>query len=306
MRRVVLLLVFVLMLFMLPVNAGAASDVTLENLTIQLWPDHDQLAVLVIYDFNLDANTPLPATMRFQIPSSANLAAVASDSGGALVDVAHDLLAAQGNSQVVTFTITDQAGYHLEYYLPYTLEGKVRNFVFTWPGDYAVKSFNLALQKPSAATNITTDPLLADIPSDQNGFAYQATSILTLAAHQTFSLKVRYENDSDTLSASTLRIQPSSPLTDTLPGQVSLMTYVPWVLAGLALLLIVGGISWYWFSSRGSTGSSERRRHISARDKTPDDATQDRQVYCHQCGKRAQTDDRFCRTCGAELRQGEA
>ena len=306
MRRIVLLLVCAVMLFMLPVNAGAASDVTLENLTIQLWPDHDQLAVLVIYDFNLDANTPLPATMRFQIPSSANLAAVARDSNGALVDVGHELLTAQGDNRVVTFTITEQAGYHLEYYLPYTLEGKVRNFVFTWPGDYAVKSFNLALQKPSAATNITTDPLLADIPSDQNGFAYQATSILTLAAQQTFSLKVRYENDSDTLSASTLRVQPSSPLTDTLPGQVSLVTYIPWVLAGLALLLIVGGISWYWFSSRGSTGSPKRGRHLSARAKAPDDATQDRQVYCHQCGKRAQTDDRFCRTCGAELRQGEA
>jgi hypothetical protein len=306
MRRVVLLLVFVLMLFMLPVNAGAAPVVTLENLTIQLWPDHDQLAVLVIYDFNLDANTPLPTTMRFQIPSSANLAAVASDSGGTLVDVAHELLTAQGDNRVVTFTITDQTSYHVEYYLPYTLEGKVRNFVFTWPGDYAVKSFNLALQKPSAATNIATDPVLADIPSDQNGFAYEATSILTLAAQQTFSLKVRYENDSDTLSASTLRIQPSSPLTDTLPGQVSLVTYIPWVLAGLALLLIVGGISWYWFSSRGSTGSPKRRQRLSARAKTPDDATQDRQVYCHQCGKRAQTDDRFCRTCGAELRQGEA
>ncbi|MGC1377279.1 MAG: zinc ribbon domain-containing protein [Anaerolineales bacterium] len=306
MRRIVLLLVFVAMLFTLPANARAAPDVTLENLTIQLWPDHDELAVLVIYDFNLNADTPLPATMRFQIPSSANLAAVASASGGTLVDVAHELSAAQGNNQVVTFAITEQTSYHLEYYLPYTLEGKVRNFVFTWPGDYAVTSFNLALQKPSAATNITTDPVLADIPSDQNGFAYQATSTLKLAAGQTFSLKVRYENDNDTLSASTLKVQPSSPLTDNLPGQVSVMTYIPWVLAGLALLLIAGGIGWYWLSSRGSTGSPKRGWRVSARDKTATDATQDRQVYCHQCGKRAQADDRFCRTCGAELRRGEA
>jgi len=104
--------------------------------------------------------------------------------------------------------------------------------VFTWPGDYAVKSFNLIFQKPSAATDITTDPVLTDISSDKNGFAYQATSVLTLAAKQTFSIRVRYENDSDTLSASVLNVEPISPLTDNVPGQVSLMTYIPWVLAG--------------------------------------------------------------------------
>jgi len=93
MRRLFLLLVLVLVLFTLSGKARAASDVTLENLTIQLWPDHDQLAVLVIYDFVLDANTPLPAALHFRIPLNANLAEVSRESGGASVKLAYDLSA---------------------------------------------------------------------------------------------------------------------------------------------------------------------------------------------------------------------
>jgi hypothetical protein len=305
MRRVVLLSLFVMMLFTLPGSARAESNVVLETLTIQLWPDYDQLNVLVIYDFSLDANTTLPAVVHFQMPSNADLAAVAKNSDGGLLTVEHNLSAAQDGGSIVTFTVTDETGYHLEYYLPYTLEGQVRNFVFTWPGDYAVKSFKLALQDPSTATSISTEPSLKDIPPDKNGFVYQSTSVLKLAAQETFTLKVQYENESDTLSASTLNVQPSSSLTEDVPGQVSLMTYVPWVLAVLAFVLIAGGMGWYWFSSKGSTGFAKPGRRRKAREKPADAAEQDRQIYCHQCGKRAQADDRFCRTCGAELRQGE-
>ncbi len=304
MRRVVLLLVFLSILFALPGSAGAGSDVILESLTIQLWPDHDQPAVLVIYDFTLDANTTLPVSMRFKVPSSASLVAVARNSENGMLKVKHELTL-QDAGGVATFTVAEHASYHLEYYVPYMLEGSARNFFFTWPGDYAAKSFTLILQEPIAATNILTDPLLANIPVGKDGFSYQATQVLKLAAQETFELAVYYENESDTLTVSTLSVKPSSPLTENLPGQVSLMTYAPWILAGLALILIVGGIGWYWFSSRGEAGSSRLRRPRIARRKTTDAPAQDREIYCHQCGKRAQPNDRFCRTCGVGLKQAD-
>ena len=306
MRRCILLGLFALMLFALPVGAGAATNVTLENLTIQLWPDYDRLAVLVIYDFLPDANTALPVTVSFQMPSNAELVAVAKNSNGALLTVEHELPVPQGNNSVVTFTLSEKTVYHLEYYLPYTQAGKVRNFVFTWPGDYAVKALSVALQKPSAATNIITDPVLTEIVPDKSGFAYQSIAVNNLAAQEIFTLTVRYQNENDTLTASTLSVQPSAPLTENVPGQVSLTAYLPWVLAGLALVLIVGGIGWYWYSSRGSASPAKGRRRKPVRQETPRDEGNDAQVYCHQCGKRARSDDRFCRTCGAQLRQGES
>ena len=303
MRRLIWVLVLVL-LWMLPFNVKAASDVKLESLTVQLWPDYDRLSVLVIYDFHLGEDVALPTTVRFETPPGAEVVAVAKDSDNGLLTVEYNESAGQEDGKVVTFAVGEKAGYHIEYYLPYALEGQTRDFVFTWPGDYAVEAFTLALQEPISATNLTTDPALTKVPQDKkDGFSYQATSNLKLAARQSFSIHVRYDNDSDTLSASTLRVQPSSSLTETLPGQVSVMTYVPWILAILAVVLIVGGIGWYWFSSRGSGESPRpRRRRKTMQKPALEQESGSQEVYCHECGKRAQADDRFCRTCGTQLR----
>jgi hypothetical protein len=190
--------------------------------------------------------------------------------------------------------------------MPYQLEGTIRNFAFAWPGDYAVKAFRVVLQKPTAATDLTTDPMLSELSKDADGFSYLSTETATLAAQATFTLRVRYQNDTNTLSASNLTVQPSSSLTEDIEGQVSLTTYLPWILAVLALILIVGGFGWYWFSSRGSGVYPPReQRRVARKRKAEKTAEAGSQVYCHQCGQRARSDDRFCRTCGAQLRQPE-
>ena len=301
MRKLIVLLFFTLM-FTFPAGAQAQAAIILENLKIQLWPDHDQPKVLVIYDFLLTANTSLPALMHFQMPANADLVAVAKNAEGGLLTVEHTL-APDGRS--VSFMVSDKTTYHLEYYMPYQLNGTMRDFVFIWSGDYAVTSFTLVLQKPSGATALTTDPALQDIESDSNGFAYQATKSLKLAAQTTYKVHVNYQNETDTLSASTLTVQPSSSLTENVSGQVSLMNYLPWVLGLLAIILIVGGLVWYWFSSRSSVVAVPQPRSKRIRKKLAEAGEQDRQIYCHQCGKRAQPEDHFCRTCGAQLRQSE-
>ncbi len=301
MRKLIVLL-FLTLMFTFPASAQARATITLENLKIQLWPDHDQPNVLVIYDFLLAANTPLPTLMHFQMPAKANLVAVAKNAEGGLLTVEHTL---SSDGRKVSFMVSDTASYHLEYYMPYQLDGTMRKFVFTWPGDYAVTSFSLVLQKPSGATALSTDPGLQDIETDSNGFAYQSTQSLKLTAEATYQIHVSYQNETDTLSASTLTVQPSSSLTENVPGQVSLMNYVPLVLGLLAVTLIVGGLVWYWFSSRNNLVAVPQPRSKRIRKKPAEAGGQDRQVYCHQCGKRAQPEDHFCRTCGAQLRHNE-
>jgi ribosomal protein L32 len=304
MRKSAFLLFVIVALLALPIGAQAQTEIVLSDLTIQLWPDHDQPAVLVIYDFSLMPETILPTTVHFQIPANGNLVAVAKSVGGDLLTVEASE-ATQGPTTTVTLTITDQTNYHIEYYMPYQQENATRDFVFTWPGDYAVKAFHLALQKPTAATNLTTDPVMSEVPADANGFAYLSTEVVSAAAHDTFSLHVRYDNVDNILSASTLTVQPSSPLTEDLPGQVSLTTYLPWALGVLAVVLIVGVLGWYWFSSRGETYPSRTKPRRAGRKTAEKAGNAATQVYCHQCGQRARPDDRFCRTCGTQLRQPE-
>jgi hypothetical protein len=102
------------------------------------------------------------------------------------------------------------------------------------------------------------------------------------------------------LSASTLKLQPSAPVTSVTPGQNSLMAALPWALGGLGVALIAGGGAWYYFSGRQNQGSQpRRRRRATAPVEVEDDGGY---IYCHQCGKRASPGDRFCRTCGTKLR----
>lgn len=306
MRKWIVLLFAFLALLALPVGAHAQTDIVLDEMLIQLWPDHDQQAVLVIYDFKLSADTTLPATVRFQMPASGNLVAVAKSSDVGLLTVEASTTT-EGAMSTVTLSIVDQAAYHIEYYMPYQLEGTTRNFAFTWPGDYAVKAFRVVLQKPTAATDLTTDPALSELSKDADGFSYLSTDVATLAAQANFTLRVRYQNDTNTLSASNLTVQPSSSLTEDIEGQVSLTTYLPWILAVLAVILIVGGFGWYWFSSRGSGVYPPREQRRVARRRKAERTVEagGGQIYCHQCGQRARPDDRFCRTCGAQLRQPE-
>lgn len=303
MRRSLALLFFVLMLFVFPLNVAAQTSLTLESLQIQLWPDYDRPAVLAIYDFSLDATTKLPVTLSFRMPGDAELQAVAKGVNNDLLTVESQTSTVQDGYKSVSFTVNDRASYHLEYYLPYTRTGATRNFVFHWLGDYATKALTIVLQEPSGAKNITTNPALPDVGPGLNNLIYRSLVVKQLAAQQVFELEVNYQNDSDTLSASTLSVQPSTPLDQNVSGQVSLTSYIPWVILGLGLIVILGGVGWYLLSGRSSQKSFPPRRRRPA--KAKDNETVDSQIYCHQCGKRAQPGDAFCRTCGTHLRQGE-
>ena len=303
MRKVFVLMLLV-MLLALPAAARAQAAVTLETLTIQIMPDYDQPSVWVIYDFNVSANTALPAAISLRLPADSDLLAVAKELNGRLIDVEHQTPVSGGDFDLVTFTITDLTSYHIEYYMPYQRNGPARDFVVSWPGDYAVKALDISLQGPAVATNTVTEPVLGNVsPQQGNKFIYHSGSFPALAANQPFSIKVHYEKDNNTWSYPS--VEPSVPLDQPISGEVSLTTYLPWVLGGLGLLLVAGSVTWYWISSRNSAGSSKsRKRHASSSADDADD--EESQIYCSQCGKRAQSSDRFCRTCGARLKQGEA
>jgi hypothetical protein len=76
---------------------------------------------------------------------------------------------------------------------------------------------------------------------------------------------------------------------------------LPWVLAGIGVLLIAVGVVGFAVWQRGGQRSSTIRRQ------TPQHKEGEGEfIYCHQCGKRAQPGDIFCRTCGTRLRRGSA
>ena len=289
---------FLLGVLAIPFSAGAQGQIKLDRLEVQLWPEYDQPSVLLIYDFKLTESAGLPAAVSIHMPKEANLIAVASQAAdGALVNAEYEGPVASGDGQVVTVKVQTQTTYHLEFYEPLSKSGTVRQFTYVWPGDYAVGDFSLSLRVPVDTTNITTEPILQTSQA-ADGTNYLFKDFGPLAAGQQLTLNVNYTKTSDRLSVAQQNVQPSAPLDANTPGRVMLSNYLPYVLGGLGVILIAGGLLYFWRSGRGGTPEG-RRRHPPQEDERKSD------VYCPQCGTRAQVGDRFCRVCGTKLRSGE-
>ena len=290
-----LILLWLFAFLTIPFPAGAQGQIALDTVTIQLWPEFDQPAMLVIYDFTLAEGTSLPAEVTLRIPTEATLIAVAYASAGDLLNAPYQEPYEEDGWQVVTLTIDTDAPYHLEYYAPLTIVDSQRDYVFFWSGDYSVEAFNVSVKVPVDIIEITTDPKMKEAAPVGSGQTQLEWGTSGLKAGEQLPIKVTYTKTTDRLSMSgPLETQDVDENTE---GRVSLSNYLPYILGGLGVLLIVGGGIYFWQTSQGKPAS--RQRH---RSREQDDDGEN--VYCHQCGKRAQSGDRFCRTCGTRLRRG--
>jgi hypothetical protein len=129
------------------------------------------------------------------------------------------------------------------------------------------------------------------------------------------SVSIAYVKDSDALTVEHFEIQSSAPISERTSGRVRILDVLPWGLGLLGVLLLVGGLWWYWQTGREKPKARRSKRGQRSRRKQPtfqvkngaksdqdSQKTADNAVYCHQCGKRAETGDRFCRSCGTKLR----
>jgi hypothetical protein len=298
-KCVTVLAVLVALWISLPVQAQ--SNVRLSSVSVDIWPEYDQPAVLVIYHLSLSADTTVPAILNLHIPAQAQVYAVAtSDPVNGLINTPYDR-SVQGSLATLTIT-TNSRDLQVEYYDILVKNGTARHIVYEWAGDYAVDSFAVALQQPAGATNLVTDPALPQSSVGQDGFTYYQSTSQPLAAGQTFTLTSDYQKGTDVLSTTGLPVQPTQPLTGSTPGRVTMTGVLPWVLGGVGVALIVSGIvaGFYMWKNGTRRSFGSRKRHEQG-----EQASETEAIYCHQCGKRAQPGDVFCRTCGMRIRKDE-
>ena len=293
-RKWLLPLLFVFLI--LPFPAIAQEEVTLETLTVQLWPEFDQPAMLIIYDFTLPEDTSFPVDITLRIPTDATLIAVAyAPAGNNLLNLPYQEPFEEENWQVVTMTAETPAIYHIEYYAPLARTDAQRDFQYLWPGDYGVETFNVSVRPPVDTTQITTDPQMRSATTEGSALSLLEWGTSDLTAGEELPIRITYTKSSERLGVSDQPLETGN-VDENTQGRVSLSNYLPYILGVLgALLILVGGL-YFWQSSKGKP--SLRRRHRSR-----DEESDSTEVYCHQCGKRAQSGDRFCRTCGTRLRR---
>ena len=293
-----------LLLFILTIPGGvfAQEDLSLSSLEVDLWPEYDRPNVLVIYHATIPPEISLPVEVTFRIPVEAgNPNAVAvRQVDGSLISVAYDRQV-NGEWGLITFTATSPQ-VQLEYYDP-SLEkdGEQRHFEYTWPADYAVQNMAIQAQQPVGAEDVRFSPSMNSSFTGQDGMVYYATEIGSLGTGETYTIAMDYAKANDILSVEQFEVQPSANLEPS--GQTDWLSFLPWFLGLLGIALIAGGGFWYWRQSKGEEpGTQRRRRRRAIHPGTEAASNTEEGVYCHHCGKRASSNDKFCRSCGTRLR----
>lgn len=294
MKKTGLLLVLLVSLFASPLLAQPAPA-PIATLAVDLWPDYDRPAVLVLLTGTLAEDALLPADVTIPLPPGAELNAVARITDD---NVMTDDIAYRTGDDGLTLTTPDSR-FRVEYYLPYETDGDIRSFDFNWQAAHPVAQFLVAVQQPVAATSLQTEPAAATISQDElDGLTYHFMPSQTLAAQQPYSLNVTYEMPNPALSAN----QPApdtavSPPPPAATGSSSLDW--PLLVAILGGLMIVAAIIW-----QVSAGRSKRKRP-SVKPKPlrpPSTAAPNPAGYCHECGTLLQAGDKFCRHCGTAVK----
>lgn len=301
-KRTAVFLVLLMIALILPTGAQAQGGVKLDILSVELWSEFDQPSMLVINEFVVSPEIPLPVEIKWRFPKDGNLVAVAYESEGLLLNSPFESSAEQGNWQTITLKVDTYNTYHIEYYQSLAREGNRRSFNYHWFGDYSVGELRLSLSLPADSANIETTPAIDGLsPVPERNQLLGSDTLTDLKMGRSYQFDLAYERESDELTdpGQVNQVGPSEPLSPETDGRVS-VDNLPWIIGGVGIALIGFGMFFYWRSTRADSGTSKRAR--KRRQQVQEDSSQPQ--YCHECGTRANPGDRFCRTCGSRLRAG--
>jgi hypothetical protein len=280
-----------------PSSAGAQGETELEAINIELWSEWDRPSMLVIYQFVVSQETPLPVEVTLRFPIDSNLVAVAVESNGELFNKDFTTPVKQEDWQTIRIRAETYEPHRIEYYQPLTLDENKREFKYQWFGDYFVKTFTVGVLLPADSTDLFTSPILENTATSSDGsFISGSVTKNDLKPMNSFQFELAYQRTSNAVIKQnpTGQLEASTPIGENTPGRVSIVN-LPWIIGAFGLALIGIALFSYWRSTQVSESQPRKRRH-------PKPEAEAAEAYCHECGTRAHAGDRFCRTCGSKLR----
>jgi hypothetical protein len=275
--------------FLLPVLAGAqpagiaTENPSLERLQVEIWPEYDRPAALVIVNGVLSPEVALPAPITLRIPGTsggAHAVAGAAREDAPLLNVEHTQKSA-GEFILLSFKAPERF-FHVEFYEPLATQASERGYTYVWPGDFATARAALMLQEPAGASEFSAQPEAHATATGENGLRYRSSELGPLDAGQTFKVQLSYSKTDTRTSAEILQPIAAAPA----PAAVSRQPPV-WLYGAGAVLLVLGAagafITWHERRSRRAAAPAESI------------------AFCAKCSARTAAGDRFCAQCGAPL-----
>jgi len=313
-------------------SAQAQSAPRLATLVIDVWPEYDRAAtVLVIYRGQFAPSAPIPEQIKIRIPASAGEpSAVASPppgNEGAPVNQWTELIAQKkvttthdGDWIEVAFTPLSRL-FNIEFYDKISAVTFDRRYTLTWPGDLSADAVKVNLREPFGATNFQSAPALPLGVTDEEGLVAHQLDVGALAAGKLFVFSIGYHREDKRTSAEALQLV--TPVPTPKPAALPVAKEAtPWLLIaalGVGLILMIGGVVWYLRSQQAQTfhpyqppalrkgrrsvrtSRAPRTRPRPAAMLTVEE-TDSAAGFCTQCGKLLRPDDVFCSRCGTRVK----
>lgn len=270
----------------------------LASLDIDLWPEYDRPAMLVILHAALPEDAALPADLSLPIPAtSGGPSAVASTQteGGRLINLDYETVE-EGDALVLKLTTPDRF-VQIEFYDALATSAADRAYTYVWPGSLAVDELTVRVQEPLGAAGLSVEPDMGTGTLDQDGFAYRSASLGALENGQTLSISTKYQKSDPRTSLEILNAARET-------GNGAPAWLLPLTVA--VLIVAAAGVAVYWRSRHQpeplpvETGRASRRaaaRRARAQRQGPNG-------FCTQCGRALREGSRFCSRCGAPARAG--
>jgi hypothetical protein len=280
--RIIWALVLTVLLAAQPV--GAQTEVTrLTRVQVDLWPDYDRAAVLVLITGELPAGTALPAVVQLRLPAAAGepTAVARITAEGDMLNTPYET-ESSGSATLVTLE-TAELTFRVEYYCPYERDGDSVRFGYQWLGGTPVDDLSILFREPLQAAAVATDTGFEDIGLQADGQRYHQWQVGAVGVDEILSASFSYVAPAAGSSV------PASPPADS-PSQDE-GSALPIALAAIGGLLVGVGGGWFIASRRTPPRPSPGRKK-----RTPASS------YCGRCGGQVKPGDDFCRQCGAQLR----
>jgi len=288
--------------------AAQGAPTSLDRWNVEVWPEYDRPAVLVLLNGALQADAGLPVTARVPVPLGVQINAVAypGDDGRLISIPWESQLTATG--QDIVFTL-EQPQFVVEYYADVISPPPSRSFEIDLAAPYPVQQASATLRLPARASDLQTTPAMEPTGTDSLGNPLLALQLGPLAAGQRVPLSVSYTKaDANPTIANAV---VGDDAVAAAPTATSGTDWTPLVAGVLLGLLVVAGIAYVLLRRNRAAGGSRQARRRAEREKGAPTARAESSVapqksaenlFCAQCGTKYLADDKFCRSCGAVRR----